>query len=80
MIAPSVKVVDDTSRRITSITAEVLATPASQARVSAVAAEVLATGSSAALISSISLEALVSVAEVPGVPTSSHAIVMVLGG
>ena len=66
--------------RVTSITAEVLATPVSQARVSAVAAEVLATASSEARISSIALEALVSVAEVPGVPTSRPAIVMVLGG
>jgi len=65
--------------RITSVTAEVLATPVSQARVSAVAAEVLATPSSKTRISSISLEALVSVAEVPGAPTSSRAIVMVLG-
>ena len=65
--------------RITSITAEVLATPVSQARVSAVAAEVLATASSEARISSIALEALVSVAEVPGVPASSRAIVMILG-
>ena len=65
--------------RVTSITAQVLATPVSQARVSAVAAEVLATASSEARISSITIEALVSVAEVPGVPTSSHAIVMILG-
>ena len=66
--------------RITSITAEVLATPVSQARVSAVAAEVLATASSKARISSITLEALVSVAEAPAVPASSRAIVMILGG
>ena len=66
--------------RATSITAEVLATPISQARVSAAAAEVLATASSEARVSSIALEALVSVAEVPGVPTSRPTIVMVLGG
>jgi hypothetical protein len=65
--------------RVTSITAEVLASSVSQARVTSVAAEVLATASSKARISSISLEALVSVAEVPGVPTSSRAIVMILG-
>ena len=66
--------------RITSITAEVLATPVSHARVSAVAAEVLATGSSEARLSSIALEALVSVAEAAGGPTPSRAIVMLLGG
>ena len=66
--------------RITSITAEVLATPVSQARVSAVTAEVLAAGSSEARVSSIALEALVSVAVVPGLPASSCVIVMVLGG
>ena len=66
--------------RVTSITAEVLAAPVSQARVSAVAAELLATASSEARVSSITLEALVSVVEVPGVPASSRAIVMVLGG
>jgi hypothetical protein len=65
--------------RVTSITAEVLATPVSQARVSAVTGEVLATVSSKARISSIALEALVSVAAGPGVPTSSGAIVMILG-
>jgi len=65
--------------RVTSVTAEVLATPASQARVSAVAAEVLATASSEARVSSIALEALVSVAEAAGGPTPSRAIVMVLG-
>jgi hypothetical protein len=65
--------------RVTSITAEVLATPVSQARVSAVAAELLATASSKARISSIALEALVSDAEVPAVPTPSRAIVMILG-
>ena len=68
------------ANRVTSVTAEVLATPVSQARVSVVTAEVLAARSSKARISSIALEALVSVAEVPGVPTSSRAIVMVLGG
>ena len=61
--------------RVTSITAEVLATPLSQARVSSVAAEILATASSEARISSMSLEALVSVAEVPAVPAPSRAIV-----
>jgi hypothetical protein len=65
--------------RITSIAAEVLGTPVSQARVSAVAAEVLATASSEARISSIALEALVSVAEAPGMPASPRAIVMILG-
>jgi len=65
--------------RITSITAEVLATPVSQARVSAVTADVLAAGSSEARISSIAIEALVSVAAAPGMPASSRAIVMVLG-
>ena len=66
--------------RLTSIAAEVLATPVSQVRVSAVAAEILATMSSEARVSSIALEALVSVAEVPAVPTPSRAIVMILGG
>jgi hypothetical protein len=66
--------------RVTSITAQVLATSASQARVSAVAAEVLATASSKARVSSVALEALVSVAAAPGMPASSHAIVMILGG
>ena len=65
--------------RVTSITAEVLATPVGQARVSAVAAEVLATPSSKARVSSTALEALVSVAEAPGMPASSRAIVMILG-
>jgi hypothetical protein len=65
--------------RITSVTAEVLATPVSQVRVSVAAVEILATASSKARITSIALEALVSVAEVPGVPTSSRAIVMFLG-
>jgi Concanavalin A-like lectin/glucanases superfamily len=53
----------------------------SQARVSLIAAEILATASSQARVSAIAVEALVSVAEVPGVPTSSHnaVIVMVLG-
>jgi hypothetical protein len=54
--------------RVTSITAQVLATPVSQSRVSAVAAEVLATASSEARVSSIALEALVSVAGAPGMP------------
>ena len=66
--------------RVTSIAAEVLATPVSQARVSAVAAEVLATASSEARVSSIAREALVSVAAAPGVPPSPHVIIMVLGG
>ena len=66
--------------RVTSIAAEVLAAPVSQARVSAVAAEVLATPSSEARVSSIALEALVSVAAAPGMPTSSRAIVIILGG
>ena len=66
--------------RVTSIAAEVLATPVSQARATSIAAELLATVSSKARISSITLEALVSVVEVPGVPVSSRAIVMVLGG
>jgi hypothetical protein len=67
--------------RVTSIAAEVLGTPVSQARVSAVPAEILATASSKARISSIALEALVSVAAAPGVPTSSQngTIVMMLG-
>ena len=66
--------------RVTSIAAEVLATPVSQARATSIAAELLATVSSKARISSITLEALVSVVEVPGVPASSRAIVIVLGG
>jgi type III secretory pathway component EscV len=66
--------------RVTSITAEVLATPVSQARVSAVAAEVLATASSEARVSLIAAEALVSLAEAPGGPTAPRAIVMILGG
>ena len=65
--------------RVTSVTAEVLATPVSQARVSAAAAEVLAAPSSEARVSSIALEALVSVAAAPGMPASSRAIVMILG-
>jgi hypothetical protein len=65
--------------RVTSIAAEVLATPVNEARVSSVAAEVLATASSKARISSIALAALVSNAEVPAVPTPSRAIVMILG-
>jgi hypothetical protein len=67
--------------RVTSIAAEVLATPVSQARLTSVAAEVLATASSDVLGGAIAVEALVSVAEVPGVPTSSHnaVIVLVLG-
>jgi hypothetical protein len=67
--------------RVTSIAAEVLASPVSQARGTFVVAEVLATGSSRAQVSAIALEALISVAEVPSVPTSSHhaSIVMVLG-
>jgi hypothetical protein len=65
--------------RVTSIAAEVLATPASQVRVSAAAAEVLATASSEARISSIALEALVSVAEAPSEPISNASIVMILG-
>ena len=54
--------------RVTSIAAEVLATPVSQARATSIAAELLATVSGKARISSITLEALVSVVEVPGVP------------
>jgi type III secretory pathway component EscV len=67
--------------RVTSIAAEVLTTPVSEARITSVAAEVLATASSEARVSAIALEALVSVAQTPGVPTSSHAaaIVMILG-
>jgi hypothetical protein len=67
--------------RITSIAAEVLATPLSQARITSIAAEILATASSEARVSAIALEALVSVAAAPGVPTSSQngTIVMVLG-
>ena len=67
------------ANRLTSITAEVLATPVSQARATSIAAELLATVSSKARISSITLEALVSVAAAPDVPTSSRAIVMLLG-
>jgi hypothetical protein len=48
-------------------------------RVTSTTAEVLATSSSKARVSSIALEALVSVAEVPAVPASSRAIVMILG-
>ncbi len=66
--------------RATSVTAEVLATPASRARVSAGDIEVLATPSSEARISSIAAEALVSVAELPEGPTPPPTIVMVLGG
>ena len=66
--------------RVTSIAADVLASPVSHVGVSSVAAEVLATASSAARASSITLEALVSVAEAPGMPASSRAIVMILGG
>ena len=66
--------------RVTSITAEVLANPQSQARVSAVAAEVLATAYSKARVSSSAIEALVSIAAAPGMPASSRAIVMLLGG
>jgi hypothetical protein len=42
---------------------------------------VLATAPSEARVSAIALEALVSVAQTPGVPTSSHtaAIAMILG-
>jgi hypothetical protein len=65
--------------RVTSITAEVLANPQSQARVSAVAAEVLATASSEARVSLIAAEALVLLAEAPGGPAAPCAIVMVLG-
>ena len=65
--------------RVASITAEVLATPGSQARVISVAAEVLATASSEGRVSSIALEALVSVAEVAGIPPSSRPIVMIFG-
>ncbi len=67
--------------RVTSIAAEVLTTPVSEARMTLVAAEVLATASSEARVSAIALEALVSVAQTPGMPTSSHtaAIVMILG-
>ena len=65
--------------RVTSITAEVLATAASQARVSSVAAEILATASSKARVSLLAAEALVSLAEAPGGPTPSRAIVMILG-
>jgi hypothetical protein len=67
--------------RVTSIAAEVLATPVSQARLTSVAAEVPATASSEARVSSIAIETLVSVAAAPGVPTSSDnaTIVMVLG-
>jgi hypothetical protein len=69
------------TNRVTSVGAEVPATPVSQARITWVAAEILATSSSEAWVTSIALKALVSVAGVLGVPTSSHnaAIVMVLG-
>jgi hypothetical protein len=66
--------------RVTSVTAEVLATPTGQARVSAVSAEVLAAASSEARISSMSLEALVSVAMAPDVTDSPKVIIMILGG
>ena len=67
--------------RVTSIAAEILATPVSEARVTSLAAEVLATASSEARVSAIALEALVSVTDVPSMPTSSHnaSIVMILG-
>jgi hypothetical protein len=66
--------------RVTSVTAELLTTPASQARVSAVDVELLATPPSEARITSIVAEAPVSVAEVPDGPASSRAIIMILGG
>jgi hypothetical protein len=47
--------------------------------VTSIAAEILATASSQARVSAIAVEALVSVAEVPGVPASSHNAVIVLG-
>lgn len=66
--------------RVTSITAEVLATPVSEARVSFRRRQVLGIASSQVRVNSIALEALVSVAERPGLPTSSHnaSIVMVV--
>ena len=66
--------------RVTSIAAEVLATPISQARVTSVVAEVLAPASSEARVSSIAIEAPVSVVAVPGVPTSSRSAVIVILG
>ena len=61
--------------RVTSVAAEVLATPVSQARVTSVPAEV-ATAASEARVSAIALEALVSVVEVSGaaylVPQRRH--------
>jgi flagellar biosynthesis component FlhA len=65
--------------RVTSIAAEALATPASQARATSIAAEVLATASSEARVSLIAAEALVLLAEAPGGPAAPCAIVMVLG-
>ena len=67
--------------RVTSIAAEVLATPASQARVT-LARRRGPRHRAQARVSAIALEALVSVAAAPSVPTSSHnaAIVMILGG
>jgi hypothetical protein len=56
--------------RVTSVAAEVLTTPVSQARLTLVAAEVLATASSEARVSAIALEVLVSVAETLG-PSST---------
>jgi hypothetical protein len=52
-----------------------------ESRVTSIAAEVLGIATSQARVSAIAVEALVSVAEVPGVPTSSYnaVIVMVLG-
>jgi hypothetical protein len=46
-------------------------------KIPSITAEVLAAASSKARVSSIALEALVSVAEVPGVPTSSQRAVVV---
>ena len=63
---------------VTSIAAEVLATPVSEARVTSIAAEVLATASSNSRVSAIAVEALVSIAAVPGMPTTSHGAVVVL--
>jgi len=51
--------------RVTSITADVLATPISQARLTFVTAEILATASSNARVSAIALEALVVCASCP---------------
>jgi hypothetical protein len=52
-----------------------------ESRVTSIAAEVLGIATSQARVSAIAVEVLVSVAEAPGVPTSSHnaVIVMVLG-